>query len=448
MDLKPAPLTPLRRVSARGALTLLYLALFIPLLIVFGVALELWLRHELREEFHRELRQEADRLVEHLNREARKSAQRADLGRSLGPLLAFNDHPAWVADQIGTVAGSAPPDPTLLDERVVRDLQGGLVLHVAANMPPGDAIHEFRRAALGALVLTLLLAGGGGYALSAIVLRPVGAIAGTLEEIDARSLHSRLPERPVRDELGRLVETINRMLGRIEQGVAAHRRFAEDLSHELKTPLAAIRGSVEVAMHEKARKPADLEWALDVTLRELERLERLVGDLLVLVRSEAHTLVRRQPGADLCPVLREVAEIGNMLANEQGGRLDAVVSETPLTVDGDPGRIRQVALNLVDNAIKHGRPQGTVWFRCAREKGDVRIVVEDDGLGVPPEARERVFERFFRLPSDEKGEGMGLGLAIARAIVQEHGGSIVVEEREGGGARFIVRLPATGREPS
>lgn len=446
MEPSATPPRALPRLSARVALVLLQLGLLLPLLVVFGVALELWLRQELREEFHRELRHEAERLVVPLNRELDASADHGDLARRLEPLLAWSDHPAWVVDRGAVVAGKAPEQPTALPEHVVRPLSGGLSLNVAADVPPSDAVHEFRRAALGALAVTLLLAGGGGYLLASIALRPIGTIARAAEEIDARSLHARLPERPVKDELGRLVETLNHMLARIEQGVVANRRFAEDLSHELKTPLAAIRGSVEVALRE--RKPADLEWALDVTLRELERLERLVSDLLILVRSEARTLLRRRPAVDLRPVLRETAEIGDMLAQERGGRLEASIGETPLTVDGDPVRLRQVAMNLVDNAVKHGRLGGTVWLRCAHEAGAVVIAVEDDGPGVPPDARERVFERFFRLPSssEEKGEGLGLGLAIARAVVQEHGGTIGVEERAGGGARFLVRLPATGGE--
>jgi signal transduction histidine kinase len=266
-------------------------------------------------------------------------------------------------------------------------------------------------------------------------LAPVERIRREVEQITGQRLDSRVHEPPSRDEIHRLALTMNQMLGRIQHSADQQQQFVADASHELRSPLASIRQTAEVARaHPGALPEGELAEAV---LEESLRMQRLVEQLLLLTRADEGQVLRSPRDVDLDDLVlteaRRVAQAGLTVDSSgvHAGR-----------VRGDETSLAQVVRNLVDNAARHARSQVAL---ALHEVGDqVELVVEDDGVGVPEEERERVFERFVRLDDARAGDtgGSGLGLAIVAEIVRVHGGSLSVSESASGGARFVVRLPA------
>lgn len=285
------------------------------------------------------------------------------------------------------------------------------------------------------LPLVLLLVGGTTWLVAARALAPVDRIRQEVDRITGDRLDRRVPEPPSRDEVHLLARTMNRMLGRLEGARDRQRQFVADASHELRSPLASIRQTAEVASaHPDALPPGELAEAV---LEESARMQRIVEQLLLLTRADEGGGDRAQQDVDV-----------DDLVLAEGTRL----RRTGLTVDtsgvgagrvrGDELALAQVVRNLVDNAARHART--TVGLAVRGDADGVELVVEDDGPGVPAEHRDRVFERFVRLDEARARDagGSGLGLAIVREIVAAHGGSVAVSEATSGGARFAVRLPA------
>ena len=217
------------------------------------------------------------------------------------------------------------------------------------------------------------------------------------------------------------------------------REFAADASHELRTPLTVIRSSVEHLRRNRERPIAEVAEAVEDIDAEVRHLTALVDDLLLLARSDSGALsLARQP-VDLGDIAADAAGALAKPAAEKGVAL--VVDPEPALVGGDSARLRRLVLILVDNAVRHTPSGGGVRVRVRRMAGEALLEVDDDGPGVRPDDMPRIFERFWRAPGG-KGGGAGLGLAIAHSIVDLHGGRIAVANREGGGARFSVRLPA------
>ena len=251
-------------------------------------------------------------------------------------------------------------------------------------------------------------------------------------------LDERLPVSRANDALDRLSTAINGVLERIESGVAAQAQFAADASHELRTPLAVISTNLEVARR-KPRDPAHWERVADETLAEVRRMHQLVDKLLVLSRAGAAGLHHAR--TDLRTLAAAAVDRATSVAEEHGVRTElAPGPEVEADVDADA--IAIVLDNLLRNAIEYSPKGEAVVLRV----GPSRLAVEDRGPGVPPDQRERIFQPFARgvnrLTDRAQGHGVGLGLAICRRIVAGHRGSIGVEDRPGGGARFVVKLPA------
>jgi signal transduction histidine kinase len=238
----------------------------------------------------------------------------------------------------------------------------------------------------------------------------------------------------------RLAETLNGMLARLEAAFTQTRRFAADAAHELRTPLAALRGGIEVALRAE-RPPEEYRRVLGSSLEEVERLIRLAEDLLLLSRSSAGPDVTRAP-VDLEPQLLEVFDVGARLGQAAGVsvRTDTMA---PATVRGDPTALRRALLNLVENTIKYTPPGGKVELGLATGNGMAVVTVSDTGIGLDPADADRIFEPFVRLDAARARDtgGAGLGLAIARSIAVAHGGTLWVESRPGAGSRFVLRLP-------
>lgn len=289
----------------------------------------------------------------------------------------------------------------------------------------------------------------GGYWLAGRALAPVDEITRLAREIEASQLSRRLPAPPVQDEIGRLVETFNQMIGRLEGSFEGMKRFTADASHELRSPLATLQGTVEVALSQP-REPDEYRAALRSVGEEVERLRRIVEDLLVLARADARRLPLEREPVRLDVITGEVAESLAEQSAAAGVRL-AVTAVRPVTVLGDERWLRQLVFNLAENAIKFTAAAPPVGrdpeVRLAVSTDDgVSLSVLDSGPGIPEEDLGRVFERFYRADSARTqgpAGGFGLGLSIAAWVVQAHGGTIQALRRREGGTEMRVRLPAT-----
>lgn len=268
-------------------------------------------------------------------------------------------------------------------------------------------------------------------------LQPVERMRREVDDVTSASLDRRIADPGTSDEIGRLAATMNRMLDRLDASQRSQRRFISDASHELRSPLASMRQYAEVA-RAHPDQVGDGELA-EVVLDEGARLERLVQGMLVLAKADERTLTPARVAVDLDDLVLAEAR---RLKDTSGLRVDTS-RVGPARVLGDLGLLGQGLRNLADNAARHAA--GTVQFELTETDGQVLLAVSDDGVGIPSDERDRVFERFVRLDEARAREsgGSGLGLAIVREIAAAHGGSVVASASALGGARFEWRLPAS-----
>lgn len=303
-----------------------------------------------------------------------------------------------------------------------------------------DSVAETTGTVIGLLAIaTPLLIAVVGFTTFIVVgraLTPVEKMRRQVDSVTGTNLDQRVDDPQSEDEIGRLARTMNAMLERLDNSQRAQRQFISDASHELKSPLAALRQYAEVAdAHPDRFTSAEL---VDAMLDEGGRLERLVQGMLVLARADERALAVPTVAVDLDdPVLAEGARI----RATTNLRVD-VSGVSPSRVMGDAGLLSQIVRNLLDNAARHAR--SSVTLALSTDAATVLLVVDDDGDGIAPDDRERVFERFRRLDDARARDsgGSGLGLAIVREIVAAHGGTVRVTESPSGGARFEVRMPA------
>jgi len=316
------------------------------------------------------------------------------------------------------------------------------VLQVAASLRSMDeALNRLFALLLAGGVVGLLLAVLGGAFLAQQALSPIARITDTARRIAAtEDLGERLPHLAVQDEVGQLASTFNEMLDRLQRLFQGQQRFIADVSHELRTPLAAIRGNLEVLQRGAQADPALLQESLEDISREVTRLSRMVADLLALARAEAGVHLERRP-VELDSLLLEVYREARHLARGVEVRLGG---EDQAQVLGDADRLKQLLLNLVDNALKYTSAGGTVSLSLSRQDSWACLAVSDTGSGIPADDLPHVFERYYRGRTSPRRGGMGLGLSIAYWIAEEHGGRIVVESEMGKGSTFTVWLPLEG----
>ena len=325
------------------------------------------------------------------------------------------------------------------------EVDGELVLAVGVPLSPAHSaffevfpladLDQTLQTLSTALVLgaaaTAVLGAGLGRSASRLVLRPLaelGSVAAAVAEgrLDARLQTGNDPD------LGPLGASFNQAVAELEHRVAADSRFAVDVSHELRTPLTTMLNSMQVIKNREASLPESVREPLDLLAEELERFRRLVVDLLEMARHDA--------GQGL--VLEEVnlADLVRTAADHAAGR-PVTEPAGPLTLRVDKRRLERVVANLVTNAESHGG--GVIAVRLVRRGATARIEVDDAGPGVERDHRARIFDRFARGSGPADRPGLGLGLAIVQRHVTLHGGSVGVEDRPGGGARFVVELPIT-----
>jgi two-component system heavy metal sensor histidine kinase CusS len=312
-------------------------------------------------------------------------------------------------------------------------------------LAPLEAVdHEMEQ--LRSILLTagpaaLLLSAALAYGLARKALAPVDKIRRSTDAITADRLDQRLTIANPDDELGRLAQTINAMIGRLERSFTEIRRFTADASHELRTPLTVLRTEVEVALS-KSLTIADYQQRLGSILEELVRMSRLTDQLLTLSRRDAGVEHFDIAVLDLYSLVAGVVDAMRPLADAKGVSLN-IDGAGPIQVAGDEGRLRQVVINLLDNALKFTFAGGIVTVRVGQRDGSSVVVVEDTGIGISAEHLPRVFDRFYRVDkarSRSEG-GTGLGLSIAQSIVKAHGGLIEMASTVGQGTICTVTLP-------
>ncbi len=301
------------------------------------------------------------------------------------------------------------------------------------------ALSAFVRTMLFLVPLGLGLAVAGGVVIARRALRPVDEMSRAARRITAENLTRRIESPGAADELDRLAETLNGMLGRLDAAFAHLRRFAADAAHELRTPLTVLKGGLEVALRTERSAP-EYRAVLASSLQEVESLIRLTEDLLLFSRATAG-LEGPRVRLELEPLILDVAELGVQLARPEGVTVRVGALE-PSAVTGDPASLRRALLNLVENAVRYSDRGGAVTLTLVRAGGSAAVTVADSGPGIAPADVERIFEPFVRLDAGRAryAGGTGLGLAIARSIVAAHGGTLTVDSTPGAGARFTMRL--------
>lgn len=316
-------------------------------------------------------------------------------------------------------------------------------VQVGASLRGVDATLQRVAGLLGAgSLLAIAIAGAVGFALAWAALRPIDEVTqAALNITRAEDLSRRLPEPSVPDEVGRLTATFNEMLGRLDDLFRAQQHLVADVSHELRTPLTTIQGNLDLLRRGALDDPEARHEAIRAIEAEIGAMSRLVADLLLLAQADAGVKLDFRP-VELDTLLLDVYRQAQTLTQEVKVKLG---EEDQALVMGDPDRLRQLLLNLVDNALKYTPPGGEVTLSLQREPGWVCLSVSDTGIGILPEDLPHIFERFYR--SDKartRGKGgTGLGLAIAKWIAEAHNGRITVESAPNRGSTFTVWLPSS-----
>jgi two-component system, OmpR family, sensor kinase len=418
------------KVPIRLRLSLAFAAAMAVVLAALGAFLYVQLRASLDDQLESSLRAQADSVSTETLLPGRLAEEDESFAQVIGPdgrvVSGFERPLAAPVQQTRFLDRTVPElddDPYRL---LVTPADDGRTVVVGSSLEDRDEALAGLLAALLvggpiALALSTLL----GYLLAGALLRPVEEMRRRAEEVSTDAVGRRLPLPRARDEIHRLGETLNEMLGRLEAGMARERRFVADASHELRTPLALLRTELELARR-RPRSPQELRQALDSAAEEVDRLTRLAEDLLVLARSDEGQLELRREEISLPELLETVAR--------RFGRTVEVSARDGETVVGDRLRLEQALGNLVDNALRYG--DGTIRVEAARENGRVVLQVSDEGEGFPPELLPRAFERFTRGDAARGRGGAGLGLAIVATIARAHGG-----RAHAAGASVTIELP-------
>lgn len=322
-----------------------------------------------------------------------------------------------------------------------------LVYEHRQSIPPEQREHTPKQMAdilfmYGAPTLALLLVGG--WFLMRRTLAPVAAVTDAAERVHSGNLSERLPQTSNGDELDRLAGVLNAMLARLDGSFSRIREFTLHASHELKTPLTIMRGDVEQLL-DRTQCTAEQREILTGHLDEIQRLAQIVDNLALLAKADAGLVTLEHEEVRLDDLVREAFDDAGVLGARLGLKVELGSCER-ITVRGDRHRLRQVLLNLVDNAVKYNEPKGTVTLDLRRDGEQAVVTVTNTGSGIAPEQLPRVFDRFFRGDAARRirADGCGLGLSIAHWVITAHGGLIRLASDPNGPTTVTVKLPLNG----
>ncbi len=345
-----------------------------------------------------------------------EAARRVSLGNSRQMLL--TSHPVAVQGGERYLVETG----ALLDE-VQQDLRQWLVFLIVG------------------LPVVAVIAVGGGYFLIKRALTPVDQVAASAERIGSHNLSERLPVAKTGDELERLSITLNRMIQRLEEAFQHSRRFMADASHELRTPLTVLRGELETFVEEPGLAP-EMRERFGSALEELERLVNIVEGLFAISRLDAGEAQAESVRFDLGKLAASTTDQMSLLGEDKNIKITCAAAND-VWVEGDRARMKQVVVNLLDNAIKYTPEGGAVGLKVGARDGKAFLEVSDNGMGIPAESLPRVFERFYRVDEARSRElgGAGLGLSIVKSICVAHHGRVEASSEPGQGSVFRVELP-------
>jgi heavy metal sensor kinase len=460
--------------SIRTRLTLWYIGLLAAILIAFALLLYSFLTYNLRAEVDQTLQTRAQQVAASLQAENDPLSIMLLGLVTLPPIDVFSSPGVYV--QVLRTDGSIARRSANLEDQYLpidqqvfeRNLHGGSALYtlqthqarlrifsapltvagrIIGAVQVGQSLYEVdstlrtvRLLLIGGIAATLLLAALVGAFLARTALRPIDRITQTALRISrAEDLSQRLARTGPRDEVGRLAATFNEMLGRLEELFTTQQRLVADVSHELRTPLTTIRGNIDLLRRGAAEDSKARRETLEAIEGEVTRMSRMVADLLLLTQADAGIELDKKP-VELDTLLLEVYRQGQLMADGVEVKLG---HEDQAVVMGDADRLKQLLLNLVDNAIKYTSAGGEVRLSLYHEQGWVRVAVSDTGMGIPPEDLPHIFERFYRTDKARRRGGTGLGLSIAKWIAEAHGGHLTVESKVGKGSTFTVWLRPT-----
>ena len=398
----------------------------------------------------------AQRLLDDLNRKARGHVQHGWFVK----LRDGNNHMLWSSENAPDDLGLGDDIPSfqpwtvagfrLVQSRETAEGFSPLIIRVGSST---EFLYRdmYRIDRLVAMVagIVLLIAPPIGYWLAGRATRPLGNIIRTASGLRPNHMDDRLPIRNTGDELDQLADTINHMLDRIAEYLQKRREFLSNSTHELRSPLAAIRSTVEVALGSPRTNEEYEELLLDV-IEECGTLESLVNQVLLLAETENLALCSTGEPVDVSSVVERATDMFHAAAESQGLSLETQI-QSGLLVIGHRPHLRQVLNNLIDNALKFTPPPGTVEVHLRAETDRAVLTVRDTGIGIPPEDLPRIFERFFRgdrsHSRDAATRGTGLGLSICLGVIEAHGGTMTVDSEPGKGTTFTVSLPLAHRTP-
>jgi len=470
-------LTFLKIESVRGRLTLFYVSVLAVALVIVGVLIYLLLARALFVRVDENLQAGVRIAMTSLSNDLGEGQDYEDAARSTAAeqsssaqMLAIYDPGGRLlaeSGRDGDLAIVLPPMPDIPDSgellQTVIESDGDdrhrlafrsvsippvkYIVVVGADLEPMDEELEFLRRSLAYVVpIALVLAGIGGSFLARKSLSPVVAMADRARRIGVENLSERLPVANPRDELGRLAETFNELLGRLETSLVLQRQFMADASHELRTPVTTTRTAAAVALQQPHREEAEYRDTLEIVEQQAARLSRVVDDMFTLARADAGTYPVQSTPMYLDEVIEEVVRAARVVAATRQVAIEVSVLPSA-AYTGDEELIRRMIVNLVDNACRHTPPGSTVRVELDQTDSGYAVAVKDQGPGIPVAIREHIFERFFRGDESRRSsarDGAGLGLALARWIARAHGGDVALARSSPSGSTFVVSLPSRG----
>ena len=328
--------------------------------------------------------------------------------------------------------------PIAFGQVIINDGQSPRDIFFMARQAQLDLLRNY--SIIGICCLTAL-GGVSIYFLSRKMLKPVDRVSSLAARISSTNLKERINYAGPDDEIKRLADTFDGMLGRLENSFESQKQFIQDASHELRTPIAIAQTNIEVLEMDNKVTVKDYERLMGILKMNLERMSTLSEKLLLLSESE-----QRQTNwstVDLAPLLTELTTELKTRASEKSINLELAPIEQSIPVFGDAFRLKQALVNLVDNAIKYSKPGGEVKISAGADDAQVVIEIKDNGIGISQADQQRIFERFYRVDKSRSRAqgGSGLGLAIVKKIAEEHGGTVSVESTLGEGSVFSITLP-------
>jgi len=314
------------------------------------------------------------------------------------------------------------------------------IIQVSGSLKPiYFGLNRLKAALFIFLPLAILLVVTSGMFLTRMALSPVDSMTNAIRQITSKNLHQTIELPEANDEIKRLAETFNIMLSRLNHAFSSQQQLIQDVSHELKTPLTALRGKQEVALNKK-RSPEEYESVLSVNLEEINKMSQLVENLLVLARVENEDSALKTESINLADAIEHILSSMKPSADQKKVSLRFAYNEQ-LFIEADANQVNQVILNIIDNAIKYTPREGIVDITLSNENAYAKIVIRDTGIGIAKDELPRIFDRFYRIDKSRSSPGFGLGLSIVKSIVEAHKGKIEVESISGKGTTITVFLP-------